>query len=409
MSLPEDIFVYINPPSSAFTHHGPLQGLSIAIQPNMSVQGWPTEAGSFALKGFTAIEDATVIERLKTAGATLVGSAHMSELGLGLNRDTASRILTEGRANAVLMTDMMGEGRIAAARAEAFGFKPTHGLVSRFGLIGLVPSMECFSILAHKAEDIKKVMDVIDGYDERDFSMVDGERTDVVPSAGSIPSIQSIGVVKECVESLDTRESKAFLRGIETLRTWGFAISEISLPDFRLYCPVHQIVGAVEASSSCGKYDGVRYGHRVAAAKNWNDMYLKSRGESFGILMKTYLFQGAYFQFENYAAFEKAGRIRARMVKDVNALFAGIDGLAFPTRRGQRHSESTPESIEDIYHECSLTLPVNVMGLPAIQMPGFIVDKETDYGLQIVGPRLSDGPLLSLAARLLTPSQGVES
>lgn len=407
--MPEEIFTYINPSSSAFTNHGPLQGISVAIQPNVSVRDWPTEAGSFALKGFTAIEDATVIERLKIAGATLVGSAHMSELGLGLDRDTASRILTEGRANVVLMTDMMGEGRIAAARAGAFGFKPTHGLVSRFGLIGLVPSMECFSMLAHKAEDIKKVMDVIVGYDERDFSMDDGGRTGVVPSAGSITSIQSIGVVKECVESLDTHESKAFLRGVDTLRTWGFAISEVSLPDFRLYCPVHHIVGAVEASSSCGKYDGVRYGHRTSAAKNWNDMYLKSRGESFGLLMKTYLFQGAYFQFENYAAFETAGRIRARMVKDVNALFTGVDGLVFPTRRERWHDKAASESVGDIYHECSLTLPANVMGLPAIQIPGFILDEKTDPDLQIVGPRLSDGPLLSLAARLSSTAQGVES
>lgn len=407
--MPSDVFAYVNLAPPSFIDDGPLRGISIAIQPNMSVCGWPTEAGSVALKGFTAIEDATVIERLKKSGATLVGSARMSELGLGLNGDTAGHILAEGRADVVLMTDMMGEGRIAAARFGAYGFKPTNGIVSRFGLIGLVPSMECFTILSHNAEAIKTVMAVIEGYDERDFSMDDGGRTGFDPSAGSIKSIQSIGVVKECVESLDTNESRAFLKGVETLRTQGFAISEVSLPDFHLYRHVHHIVGAVEASSSCGKYDGVRYGHRTATAKNWNDMYLKSRGESFGLLMKTYLFQGAYFQFENYTAFEKAGRIRARMVKDMNALFHGVDGLAFPTRRGRWHDEAASESVGDIYHECAFTLPANVMGLPAIQIPGFILDEKTDSGLQIMGPRLSDGPLLSLATRLSSTSQGVES
>lgn len=404
--MPSDVFTYVNPSPSVFVDHGPLLGITFAIQPNISVRGWPTEAGSLALKGFSAIEDATVIERLKKAGATIVGSIKMSELGLGLNGDTAGRTLAEGQADVVLMTDMMGKGRITASRVRAYGFKPTNGIVSRFGLIGLVPSMECIGILTHNATCLATVMDVIAGHDERDFSMYDGALTGSNSFAEKNPSIQSIGVVKECIETLDDEESKGFLCGIEKLRIQGFDIREVSLPDFHLFHDVHHIVGSVEASSSCGKYDGVRYGHRTAKAKNWNDMYLKSRCESFGLLMKTYLFQGAYFQFENYSAFENAGRIRARMLRNMNDVFTGVDVLAFATSRRQSHHGATSETIGDIYHNCSLTLPANVMGLPAIQIPGFILDENTDPGLQIMGPPLSDGRLLSLAARLSSASQG---
>jgi aspartyl-tRNA(Asn)/glutamyl-tRNA(Gln) amidotransferase subunit A len=136
-------------------------------------------------------------------------------------------------------------------------------------------------------------------------------------------------------------------------------------------------------------------------------MYIKSRCESFGLLMKTYLFQGAYFQFENYAAFENAARIRARMVKDANALFTMVDALAFPTRRRQFDHGAPSETIGDIYHDCALTMPANVMGLPSIQIPGFIIAESEDIGLQITGPRMSDGRLLSLAVRLSSSWEGV--
>jgi aspartyl-tRNA(Asn)/glutamyl-tRNA(Gln) amidotransferase subunit A len=162
----------------------------------------------------------------------------------------------------------------------------------------------------------------------------------------------------------------------------------------------------VEASSSCGKYDGVRYGHRTASAKNWNDMYLKSRSECFGLIIKTYLFQGAYFQFENYAAFENASRIRACLVKETNGLFTGADALAFPTRRKELHGAAA-ESVDEIYDECALTLPANVLGLPSVQIPGFVVDGKIDFGLQIIGPRMTDATLLFLANRLSRSVEGV--
>lgn len=171
------------------------------------------------------------------------------------------------------------------------------------------------------------------------------------------------------------------------------------MAEFDLFRTVHQVVGAVEASSSAGKYDGVRYGHRAASAKNWNEMYLKSRAESFGLTVKAYLFQGAYFQFENYDAFEDACRIRARLVKAMENLLARVDAVAFPTQR-KGHPADKAETVSRIYEAFLLTLAANVTGLPALQIPGVAGDGAFDPGLQLVGKRLSDARLLSAGARL---------
>lgn len=399
-----DLFTYSNPSPSPAVEDGPLTGKTFTVQPNMSVRGWPADAGSLALKGFTAIEDATVIERLKKAGAIIAGSTRMSEFGFGLDGDTAGSALAQGLADVALMTDMMGEARMSASRVAACGFKPTGGIVSRFGLIGLVPSMECFGILARTPAAIAAAMGVIAGTDDRDFSLCDDPIPPFVPMSQAADDLKVIGMVRECIKTLAEEEAAAFSAGLERLKAPGCEVREVSLPDFDLFPAVHHVIASVEASSSCGKYDGVRYGHRTATARNWNEQYLKTRCESFGLLIKTYLFQGAYFQFENYAAFESACRIRARLVKAANGLFREVDVLAFPTRR--KGPQDAENSIAALYDECALTLPANVLGLPSVQLPGFALGGNTDYGLQIVGARLSDARLLSLASRLFPSGKG---
>jgi aspartyl-tRNA(Asn)/glutamyl-tRNA(Gln) amidotransferase subunit A len=407
-----DPFAYLNPSpalcgqdTAMSPEQAPLAGKSFVIQPNLSVRGWPAEAGSLALKGFVALEDATVVERLRTAGATLLGSARMSEMGLGLAGDTVGQILSAARADMALMTDMMGEARLTAARIGLYGFKPTQGIVSRFGLTGLAPSLESHGMLARTPEDIAALMNVIAGDDGRDFSMQVGRAALFDQAAAAENPLRSVGIIRQCLKTLDEKENLAFGRGLERLKASGCSVTEVELPDYDLFRAVHHVIGAVEASSSCGKFDGVRYGHRTAAAKNWNDMYLKTRAESFGPLLKMYLFQGAYFQFENYGAFEKSCRIRARLVQNVNQLFAGVDALASPTRRCRAHDEPAA-GMEDLYDDFVLTLPANVAGIPAVQIPGYCSDAGTDCGFQLLGPRLSDASLLAFAGRLSHATQG---
>lgn len=406
------LFTYIAPLPSVRVHDagmsskkGALAGKSFTIQPGLSVRGWPTDAGSVALKGFVAVEDATMVERLRRAGAVLAGSSRMSEFGFGLADDTTGRILSAGLSDLAIMTDMTGEARITAARSGVFAFKPSCGILSRFGLIGLAPSLECPAVLARTPQDIAAAMEITAGDDGRDYSLSDGGTLRFDSGAEAEASVKTIGVMEEPAWDPGEAELRAYGHAREKMKRAGYAIREVRHPDYRLFRAVHHCIGAVEASSSCGKYDGVRYGHRTAAAKNWNEMYLKTRSEVFGPLVKAYLFQGAYFQFENYRAFENACRIRARLVAAINRLFAEVDALAFPTRvgGGRDQAEAAPR---DLYNGFVLTLPANVAGIPAVQIPGFCIDGDCDYGLQLFGPRLSDAALLLLAARMSGAVQG---
>ena len=397
--MPSDIFSHREPLPSSRAKDGVLSGMKVALQPNISVRGWPTEAGSMALKRFVALENATVVDRLRGAGAILAGSTRMSELGFGLAGDSTASAVSGDHADCALITDTMGESRVAASMAGLWALKPTYGIVSRLGLIGLVPSMECYGVVAMKPRDIASVMKAIAGRDENDFSMPDLAIPDFHLAGKKEDAVRTIAVLKECLELLTADEAELFRSGLSRLEEAGFNLQETSMADFGLFRTVHQVVGSVEASSSAGKYDGVRYGHRAAAAKNWNEMYLKSRAESFGLPVKAFLFQGAYFQFENFDAFEDACRIRARIVKALDDLMARVDAVALPTRR-KGHPAEKAGTVSQVYDAFLLTLAASVTGLPALQVPGIVTDGRFDSGLQLVGRRLSDPHLLSAGAML---------
>lgn len=400
-----DMYAHRDTTADRPVHDGPLSGKRIAIQPNMSVRGWPTDAGSRALEGFVALEDATVIARLRDAGAVVAGSYRTSELGFGLFGDSGAGVFLSGEADILLMTDTTGEARVAASAAGSFGFKPSFGIVSRFGLIGLVPSMECFGVLAKDPGDITAVMKVIAGRDELDPSMPDETPPDFSLADKPPEKPCTAGVIKECLHILNEKERGAFKTALASLEEKGMAIREVGLESFSLFRGVHNTIAAVEASSSAGKYDGVRYGHRCDQAKNWNDMYLLSRKEAFGTFIKSFLFQGAYFQFEKYPAFENACRIRNRLIRETLSLFDGIDVLVLPTRR-PGYDAMRAVTINDTYDAFLLTLPANVTGQPSLHIPSLAAGAGPDMGLQIMGLRLDDARLLSVGTGLASITKG---
>lgn len=388
----DSIFFY-RPPEAAAPADGPLKGMNIAIQPNVSAAGWPTEAGSRALSRFVAPEDATVVERLRGAGASICGSTRMSEFGFGLDGSRAGEALTLNAADAELVLDLMGESRLAARAAGVCGFKPSYGLVSRFGLVGLIPSMECCGILSGSLDHIRGILRAIAGPDERDFSLPD-ETTPDFSLQNVDPGKTTVGILREARDSL-------YRDAMEALAEAGLMVKELSLPDFPLFLTVHQIVGAVEASSCTGRYDSVRYGVRAPGARNWNEMYLASRGAAFGPLMKRYLLQGAFFQFERYDAYEAACRIRARLVAGLRRLAAQADVWAIPVDGG---GPAAAASLADAYAPFALTAFANVAGVPALYLPP--PQGRPLPGLQLSGPRLSDARLLALGEHLLNARRG---
>lgn len=385
--------------------NGPLSGRRVVIQPNMSMRDWPCNAGSRALAGHIALQDATAISRLVASGAELIGSTCMGELGFGLLGDTGALLMKDGEADLAIVTDTMGEARLTAVHAGLFGFKPSFGRISRFGLIGLVPSMECFGILAHDPSTIMDALSVMAGPDPHDPSMPDPSASGICADETARQAPVVAGIIKESLTLLDTKARDAFQSSLAHLSAAGFAVREVSLEAYGLFRDVHQAIASVEASSSTGKYDGVRYGHRCPAARNWNDMYLNTRGEAFGPLIKCFLFQGAYFQFENYPAFENACRIRARLVRTTDDLLNRVDLLVSPTRR-PGHDPMKAATVDATYEAFLLTLPAAVTGLPALHAPVSATIGDIDPGMQLIGRRWDDARLLALGQRLLPAARG---
>jgi aspartyl-tRNA(Asn)/glutamyl-tRNA(Gln) amidotransferase subunit A len=396
----EAVFVYRNP--EAAPKEGTLKGLRIAIQPNISVAGWPTEAGSNALANFKALEDATIVRRLRQAGAYLCGSTRISEFGFGLQGSQAGGALQQQAADAELILDMMGESRLAASGAGLCAFKPSWGLVSRYGLIGLIPSMECCGILSANFKHVREILKVIAGQDGLDFSLPNEQIPDSSPQKID-PKNATIGVITEAQSALTPEQEKTFRESLGDLKKAGFTLREMSFPDFPLFSLVHRIVGSVEASSAAGRYDSVRYGPRAPGGKNWNEMYLLSRGIALGPLVKSYLFQGAFFQFERFGAFEDACRIRTRLLAGMHALTSQAEFLVLPAVDAA--PSTTPALLPETYAQFAPTLFANVTGQPALYLPP---GRSAGHsGIQLAGPRLSDGRLLSLGEHLLNLGGGV--
>ena len=402
-----DAFIYRNltpPPDAGNT---PLSGKRFTVQANMSVRDWPTEAGSVALKGYIAVEDSTVVSRLQKAGACLVGSTRMSELGFGIRNDSSAKAVVDGHADIALITDTMGEARMAAALAGVCGFKPSHGIVSRFGLFCLVPSMECIGIAARHPFDITAVLGAIAGYDENDYSMAVDGIPDPERVHGNNDYQGFAGFIREFLESLGEEENGIFRESLQWLEMNGWRVREVSLPDIALLPAVHNVIGSVEASSSGGKYDGVRYGYRAQGTKNWNEMYLKTREEAFGLLVKSYLMQGAYFQFENYRAFENACRIRNRLLRKTQQLLQEVAMLVFPTRRHAFPADMA-RNIKETYEAFPFTMLSNVTGQPAIHLSNTHGGNPLEPGVQLVGPLYGDFRLLGMAERLFVSRKGAD-
>lgn len=395
----DSIFFYRNPDGAA-SGDGPLAKLNIAIQPNLSVAGWPVDAGSRALANFTALENATIVDRLSRSGAFLCGSTKMSEFGFGLAQSHAGEAVKQTIAGAELVLDMTGEARLAAAAADVCGFKPSYGLVSHFGLIGLIPSMEACGVLSPSIQNIRGILKAVAGPDEKDFSLPDEGVPDFAAQAVDPPKT-AIGVLAEAQSPLTAEVQGRFRRSVDELRKAGFAVREVSFPEWPLFLTVHKIVGSVEASSAAGRYDSVRYGERAPGAKNWNEMYLTSRGAAFGTLLKSFLFQGAFFQFQRYAAYEDACRIRARLVEDMKKRSGEVDFLVLPVSGGA--SDPNPATLDETYRQFAGTAFANVTGQPALVLPPASAGHAP---LQFAGPRLCDAALLSLGEKLLMLRKG---
>jgi len=407
---------------------GPLAGKTVAVKDNISTEGVRTTCGSAMLEEYVPPYDATVVDNLLDAGATIPGKTNMDEFGMGTTTETSAfgpvenpaapghvpggssggsaAVVAAGDADLALGTDTGGSVRCPAAFCGVVGIKPTYGLVSRYGLIAYANSLEQIGPIAPSVEEAAELLEVIAGPDERDATTHDardhGTDYEYAPAAdGDVDGLE-IGVPTELLDGAEDTVVEQFWAAIEELEAQGASYHEVSLPSLEHAVEAYYVIAMSEASSNLARFDGVRYGKSGGYDGNWNDSFAKSREEGFGEEVKRRVLLGTYALSAGYQDkyYKKAQDARAWVQQDFDEAFEDADVLASPTM------PITPfemgESLDDplkMYLADANTTPVNLANLPAISVP-VGDDSELPVGLQIVGPSFGEKQIIRAGSAL---------
>jgi aspartyl-tRNA(Asn)/glutamyl-tRNA(Gln) amidotransferase subunit A len=404
---------------------GPLHGVPVALKDNLCTRGVPTTASSRILERFVPPYDATVVQKLESAGAVIIGKTNLDEFAMGSSTensaygpshnpwapDRAPGGSSGGSAVAVaarmvpvaLGSDTGGSVRQPAGLTGIVGLKPTYGRVSRYGLLAFASSLDQIGPLTRTAEDAALVLEVIAGADQHDSTASSA----AVPSyraalTGDVRGLR-VGVPRAVLaDGVHPEVLRAFEAAIETLGAKGAQVSDVELPHSRYAIPIYYLIATAEASSNLARYDGVRYGYRARLDKEstLQQMYDRSRDEGFGAEVKRRIMLGTYVLSAGYydAYYLKAQQVRTLLRRDYEAAFERVDVVAMPTtptpafKLGEKTDDPLQMYLADIF-----TVSANLAGLPAISVPcGFSNDK-LPIGLQLTGRAFDEATLLRVA------------
>ena len=393
---------------------GPLAGVPIVLKDNLVTKGIATTAGSKILQGWIPPFDATVVEKLRAAGALILGKANLDEFGMGSSTERSaykktrnpwdtSRVpggssggsaaaVAAGLASASLGTDTGGSIRQPAAFCGIVGFKPTYGRVSRWGVIAFASSLDQVGPLTRTVKDAALVLQVISGHDPRDSTSLDTAVPDFVSAATGDVKDMKIGLPKEYFDgSIDADVRTALDKTIAALKDKGAIFVDVSLPHTKLALPAYYIVAPAEASSNLARYDGIRYGKREEST-DLLDLYRKSRGAGFGPEVKRRIMLGTYALRSGYydAYYKKAQQIRALIKRDFDEAFAKVDVMLTPTTPTAAFRFNAKATPIDMYLGDIFTLACNLAGLPGMSIPCGMSTDGLPIGAQILGRPLDE-------------------
>jgi aspartyl-tRNA(Asn)/glutamyl-tRNA(Gln) amidotransferase subunit A len=404
---------------------GALTGVPIAHKDIFCTRGVRTTCGSRMLDGFVSPYDATVVARLRSAGAVLLGKTNMDEFAMGSSNETSyygavrnpwnPQLVPGGSSGgsaaavaarlvpAATGTDTGGSIRQPAALCGITGIKPTYGRVSRYGMVAFASSLDQGGVLAASAADAALILREMAGFDAGDSTSVDTPVPDYVAALVQPLAGLRIGLLREFFDQgLDREYEQRVREALKLYESLGARLTEVSLPHLPLSVPVYYVVAPAECSSNLARYDGVRFGHRCENPRDLNDLYRRSRGEGFGAEVKRRIMTGTYVLSAGYydAYYLKAQRVRSLINADFIRAFESVDVLMGPTTPtpafaiGAKTADPITMYLNDIY-----TIGANLAGLPAISVPcGFVAG--LPVGLQIVGPHFSEARVLAVAHAL---------
>lgn len=406
---------------------GPLDGIPVAIKDNICLKGEKTTCGSKMLEDFRPPYDATVVKKLKDAGAVIVGKTNMDEFAMGSSTENSHFKITRnpwdltkvpggssgGAAAAVAAamvpvsfgSDTGGSIRQPAAFCGAVGLKPTYGRVSRYGLIAYGSSLDQIGPITPTVEECALAFEAIAGMDRFDATSIHASLgDDFMTRVKSGAKGLKVAIPKEYLgEGLDEEIREAVEMTAKKLEAIGVEVGYVSLPLEDAALSAYYVVASAEASSNLARFDGIRYGYRTEEFETVDDLMVKSRSEGFGEEVKRRIMIGTYALSSGYydAYYKKAMQYRKSMEAAFGEIFETYDAILSPTSPvlpfsiGEKSDDPLAMYLADVY-----TVNINMAGLPALSMPCAISRSGLPVGLQLIGRKLEEATILRLAYNL---------
>lgn len=401
--------------------HSPLLGVPVALKDNIATKGVATTCASRFLENFVPPYDATVVQKLKNAGAVIVGKTNMDEFAMGsANENSAfgavrncrdvtrvpggssggsANCVAAGQAFAAFGSDTGGSIRQPAAYCGVVGLKPTYSSVSRNGLVAFASSLDQIGPIARTADDCLEAFRVIVGRDEAD-STSSGAPSLPKSLTGDVKG-KVIGVADEFTAGLSDKMRGQFDRALSALERCGAKIKKVSVRSFDATLAVYYVISSAEAASNLARYDGVKYGRRAEKYKDITDLYVRSRTEFFGQEVKRRIMIGNYVLSSGYydAYYLKASKVRSVIKSEYEKALSECDALICPTAPTIAPKIGETADPADAYLSDVYTVPVNIAGLPAVSVPTGLVDG-MPVGCQIIGRAYGEGQILDIGKAL---------
>jgi aspartyl-tRNA(Asn)/glutamyl-tRNA(Gln) amidotransferase subunit A len=405
---------------------GPLCGIPISVKDVLCTKGMRTTCGSRILENFVPPYDATTVQKLKNAGAVLMGKVAMDEFAMGSTSENCALGVPKNPWNpgyicggssggsaasvaadeciASLGTDTGGSIRQPASHCGVVGMKPTYGRVSRYGLVAFASSLDQVGPITKDVTDCAIMMNVLSGYDPQDSTSVKQSVPDFRKALADGLQGLKVGIPTEYFsEGLDSEVKQTVLHGIDILREAGAETLEVSLPHTEYCVAVYYLIAPAEASSNLARYDGVRYGFREADSKSLREMYRNTRSQGFGDEVKRRIIIGTYALSSGYydAYYKKASQVRTLITEDFKKAFDSCDVLVSPVsptpawKLADKLDDPLSHYLSDI-----LTISANLAGIPGISVPCGFNRAGLPIGLQVQAAHFQEEKLLQVAFNL---------